>query len=823
MLIKRYLLALSCALGVVLLDFPVQADSWPAFRGPQGAGRSTESLPPGDGPLAFALVWRQPLGSGYSGISIAGSMLVTAMADGERDYLVALDRETGAELWRHDLAATYLGHDGSHDGPVSTPAIAGGRVFMLAPLGRLVALDAADGELLWSRHLADDLGCPAPYYGFASSPVVVGDVLALQVGCEEGFVAGFDVASGEVLWRALEESGGAGSTSPIAAELAGRQQVLVLGSQQLSGLDAEDGSVLWQLDFEGQGSAMGAYSQSPVPIGNDRILVKQAADTVAIVEVVREGEALVARQVGDSRGLARSYSPPSLAGDHVYGFTARFLSAIEPATGELLWRSREPGDGFLLSVDGQLAVLAKTGSLHLGAASTDGWQQTMQLELFDDLAWTPPSFAGGALYARSLGQIARVDLVRQSAPGTAAAGSDRLPPVLAPLAAELETAEDRRAVVERFVGDRELPLIDGESVVFLWHGEAEDVAIGGDMIGMRREEPMHRLAGTDLWWWATELDRRARISYLFFVDYQPVADPSHRRTVDSTVLGPDMNWQRGESLTMSWFAMPEWPGRGAEPSAAVALAGGRLETLELALQPKTPEGEDEAPETVPLSVHVWLPPGYGEGTTRYPVVYVHNGSAREAGSWPETLERVVGQTVEPLIAVLLDPPRIGGFSDLFAEQVVPEIDRRYRTLRERGGRANVGMGWSGFGASLTTFSHPQLFGAFGVQSLYALEGQMSALEAAIGEADAATLPLDIYLEWGRWDLVSPHEEMNMRESSAWAWQLFNGKGWAPSGGEVWDSTDFASWRNRTDTLLEALFPLDGAAGVTLARWQTGGS
>ena len=42
------------------------------------------------------------------------------------------------------------------------------------------------------------------------------------------------------------------------------------------------------------------------------------------------------------------------------------------------------------------------------------------------------------------------------------------------------------------------------------------------------------------------------------------------------------------------------------------------------------------------------------------------------------------------------------------------------------------------------------------------------------------------------------------------------------GGEVWDSTDFGSWRNRTDVLLEALFPRDRALGSnSLARWQTG--
>ena len=87
---------------------------------------------------------------------------------------------------------------------------------------------------------------------------------------------------------------------------------------------------------------------------------------------------------------------------------------------------------------------------------------------------------------------------------------------------------------------------------------------------------------------------------------------------------------------------------------------------------------------------------------------------------------------------------------------------------------------------------------------------------------AETLPMRIYLEWGRWDLISPHEEMNMRASSRHAWELFRERGWSPLGGEVWDSTDWASWRNRTGTMLEALFPAAGEeTGGSLQSWATG--
>ena len=55
------------------------AGTWETFRGPRGTGQADEGLPSGQGPLAFELAWKRPLGSGYSGISVQEKALVTAL------------------------------------------------------------------------------------------------------------------------------------------------------------------------------------------------------------------------------------------------------------------------------------------------------------------------------------------------------------------------------------------------------------------------------------------------------------------------------------------------------------------------------------------------------------------------------------------------------------------------------------------------------------------------------------------------------------------------------------------------------------------------
>jgi hypothetical protein len=269
-------------------------------------------------------------------------------------------------------------------------------------------------------------------------------------------------------------------------------------------------------------------------------------------------------------------------------------------------------------------------------------------------------------------------------------------------------------------------------------------------------------------------------------------------------------------------SIPEWPGLSIErpePASPESTSPGRLEAVELSIQPTASEGE-APPEALAVPAQVWLPPGYDETDARYPVVYVAD-AALEAGRWPETLDRVVDRGVAPLIVVFVDLPRRGDLRGALADQVVPQIDTLFRTRRERESRALVGMGWGGYSAAVTAFTDSQTFGVLGVQSLFLVEGPpMERLEEAVGEDDATTLPMRIYLEWGKWDLTSPHEEMNQRYFSRWAWDFLTDRGWKPIGGEVWDSTDFASWANRTDVLLEALFPLEGS-GSQLEVWRTG--
>jgi quinohemoprotein ethanol dehydrogenase len=116
--------------------------------------------------------------------------------------LYALDAGTGRELWRFDpKIAGHRGFDACCDVVSRGVAVVDGRVFLAALDGRLIALDAKTGQMLWSVQTTD----PAKPYTITGAPRVMGDKIIIgNAGSEygvRGYVTAYAAATGRQLWR----------------------------------------------------------------------------------------------------------------------------------------------------------------------------------------------------------------------------------------------------------------------------------------------------------------------------------------------------------------------------------------------------------------------------------------------------------------------------------------------------------------------------------------------------------------------------------------------------------------------------------------------
>jgi len=765
---------------------------WPGFRGPNSDGTVPDAELFDGTKSTLQLDWKRRLGSGYSAVAVGDGHVVTMFAEEGSDILAAYETETGDVAWRYRVGEVHKGHDGSHDGPISTPLMAGGRVFGLSARGRLFAVNATNGKEVWATHLVDDLGSKKPYYGFATSPLMADGVLVVEIGAEEGkAIAGLDPDDGKLLWTVGDDK--IEYHSPIVTTLDGRRQVLAAGQSNIYGIDAKTGEVLWSYEHGGDERAMGGFTIVPVPAGEGRVFLMNKIDSSVMLSVSRKGDEYEISELWSGNGIKQSYVVPVYHGGYIYGMSNRIFVCLDAATGDIAWRSREPGDGFPTLVGDNLVIITKPGSLHVAKASPEGYNELARLDLFEEHSWSEVAYADGHLYARSMAHLARIHPGGEQAASSSATSS--MTTAFDRFLAEAEASADKTTVVDAFLSRQDsFPIVENTGIVhFVYRGEAEDVGIVGDMVGFRREDPMTRLDGTDLFYYTTQLEPDAAVTYGFIVDFdEPVADPNNPR--------------EGKGLfgEVSWLSMPAWQ-KPDFLDEAEASRQGRLESL---------EWESEAREGQKRTAEVYLPVGYdADADLRYPVVYVHDGKeALENGRMKNALDHLIGTSVAPLIAVFVIPdeedPRkdlndMESYSEMVVNELVPAVDARFSTIDDPMARGVAGAGRGANIALYLAFKYPEVFRRVGGQSATMGADELEE-ELARGAGDH---PLVIYLDWGTYHLRSPHEAWDLAVENRKLWTELREAGYRPAGGEVPEGYGWSCWNGHTEKLLASLFPL----------------
>ena len=248
---------------------PAWAENWPQFRGPNASGVSTESK---NLPVKFSnkenVAWSVELGRGVASPVIFGDrVFVTTMAGEETFAVLAFDAFTGVQLWRKEFATGPLSEIcAPNEHSSSTPATDGERVYVHFSTLGMIALSAADGELLWHQEL------PRPFYlsdhGAANSPIVFQDMILFNLDDDlDPYLIAYDKISGEVRWRTPRPEMLYGYSTPVVCEVGQRTDIVVAGTGKLKGYDPENGRERWTCN-----SLLRTIIPSPVVEG-DRIYV----------------------------------------------------------------------------------------------------------------------------------------------------------------------------------------------------------------------------------------------------------------------------------------------------------------------------------------------------------------------------------------------------------------------------------------------------------------------------------------------------------------------------------------------------------------------
>jgi outer membrane protein assembly factor BamB len=389
------------------------AGNWTGFRGPgrdgvvRGVRIGTDwaASPP-------ALLWRRPIGPGWSSFAVHGNLIYTQEQRGDHEVVACYEATTGAPVWTHRDAARFF-ESNAGAGPRATPTVANGRVYTFGATGILNALDARDGAVVWSRDAASDTeGAPSmagsmrkvPDWGFASSPLVVDDVVIVAVA---GQLVGYDLATGKPRW--FGPAGGASYSSPHLVTIDGVAQVLLVSAAGVTSVAPADGKPLWEHPWRGFPLVQ------PALTGDGDILIAASGDSGIRRLAVAHGPGgwTVEKRWG-SAGLKPYFNDFVVHEGHAFGFDGRILACIDLADGTRKWKGGRYGNGQLVLLADQdlLLVLSDEGELALVGATPDQFRELGRLPAIEGKTWNHPVLVGDVLLVRNGEEMAAFRLPR---------------------------------------------------------------------------------------------------------------------------------------------------------------------------------------------------------------------------------------------------------------------------------------------------------------------------------------------------------------------------------------------------------------------------
>jgi outer membrane protein assembly factor BamB len=404
-------------LSALAFAVPALSSDWHQWGGPsRNFHAEVRALPaswPEGGPR---VLWRRPLGEGYSSIVVEGDSLYTMYRVDDDEIVVALSATTGKTLWEHRYPAPLLEHMDygmwlrqGGAGPFSTPLILGDSLYSVGVSGKFHRLDRETGRVIWLQNLDEKFNMSG-YRGYAPSPLVYGDRILLPVGGRGQGVVAFDRTSGDVVWKSQDFL--LAPASPILIQVDGEDQLVVFSREEVVALDPRDGRFLWSHPHE---TSYGLNISTPLwGEGNLLFLSSAYNGGSRVIRLTRKDGKTTPEELWFSNRMRLHFGNAMRVGNLVFGtsgdFGPAFFSAVDVETGEELWRDREFGRSQMVYADGKLVVVDEDGDLALATVSPEGLRVHAKTELLTSNAWTPPTLVGTRLYVRDRKDVVAVDL-----------------------------------------------------------------------------------------------------------------------------------------------------------------------------------------------------------------------------------------------------------------------------------------------------------------------------------------------------------------------------------------------------------------------------
>jgi len=387
----------SGAIDIETIEVSLQAD-WPQFRGPFREGIVTNQI--ADWELSPPeLMWKQPIGAGWSSFAVAGEYCFTLEQRGDDECLVGYRIVDGKQIWVNSRSERFSEISGG-EGPRATPTYDAGFLYSLGATGVLQRVDATNGKTVWETNILRDIEGANCIFGMCGSPLVTDGKVIVSPGGKGNSLVAYDKLRGDKVWQAGDSD--ASYSSPVRVKLCGVDQILIFNGDGLYSHDMKSGSVLWHVDWVSNVEEKNNVCQ-PIQLSDDEVFLSSGygmgCARIRLEEKV--GGDWKHSFVWKTKNLKSKFSSAVFDGENIFGLDLGILVCLDAKTGKRLWKNGRYAHGQFIMAGDFLIVQAERGFVAQVLAAADNFKEAARVPALTHRTWTHPAMAKDVLLIRN--------------------------------------------------------------------------------------------------------------------------------------------------------------------------------------------------------------------------------------------------------------------------------------------------------------------------------------------------------------------------------------------------------------------------------------
>ena len=390
--------------------------SWPWFRGADFDSINNDDVKPArkwtdGGPKAL---WSVDLGEGYAGAAIHRGRVYLVDYDAEKraDVIRCFLLSDGREIWRYSYPVKIKRNHGMSR---TIPAVTDEFVVAIGPKCHVTCLDAVTGEFKWMYNLVREFGTKEPLWYAGQCPFIEDGKAIIAPAGTDVLMMAVDCATGEIVWKTPNPNKWEMTHSSILPmEFAGRKMYVYCSSGGVTGVSADDGSILW----ETKEWKLRTNVPSPVDVGGGKIFLCAGYGKGSMMLQLRDEGGKIATEpvfTLKPKVFGSEQQTPVFYDGHLYGMRTDWQMVCMDLDGNIVWTSSSQHDfkklGPYMVADGLMYVMDGSGKLTLAEATSSGYVQLDEAQVLSGIeSWAPMAMASGRLIVRDLRQMVCLDV-----------------------------------------------------------------------------------------------------------------------------------------------------------------------------------------------------------------------------------------------------------------------------------------------------------------------------------------------------------------------------------------------------------------------------